>query len=217
MTFFFVPCGPQVKSKLYYLAEVYKFYVGKNKPSRSIFMAPLPLNPNQQPQILHPLYTIPPHVLAVTEDRAVDASTVDEEEPQVSVKAMRRRYERGITRLREAKSIYCWKESIRTAQDWKQTLATVNEACTWLMMYEEKINEATQSKARGSATASSSSSGEPMLMAQAKWSPGAPTAIPFAVTPPWREQEQPPVPPKARPVTKAGPPVPPPPPPSSRR
>ena len=56
MTFFFVPCGPQVKSKLYYLAEVYKFYVGKNKPSRSIFMAPLPLNPNQQPQILHPLY-----------------------------------------------------------------------------------------------------------------------------------------------------------------
>ena len=217
MTFFFVPCGPQVESKLYYLAEVYTFYVSRNKPARSIFLAPLPLNPDQQPQILYPLYTIPPHVLAVTEDRGVDASTVTDEAPQATYKAIKRRYERGINSLREPDNIYCWRKSSHRAQEWKQTLATVNESCTWLMNYEAKINEATQSKARGSATASSSSSGEPMLMAQAKWSPGAPTAIPFAVTPPWREQEQPPVPPKARPVTKAGPPVPPPPPPSSRR
>ena len=215
MTFFFVPCGPQVESKLYYLAEVYKFYVGKNKPSRSIFMAPLPLNPDQQPQILHPLYTIPPHVLAVTEDRGVDASTVTDEEPQATLKAIKRRYERGINSLREPDNIYCWKNNPPRAEEWKATLANVNEAGNWLIKYEEKL-QFTQSKARGSAPASSSSSGEPMLMAKAKWSPEAPTAIRFAETPPWRQQELPPVPPKARPVKKDGPPVPPPPP-SSRR
>ena len=144
----------------------------------------MPLNPSQQPQLLHPLYTISGFVLATTEDRGVDASDLTGDEPQTTLKAMKRRYQRGIETLREPDNIYCWKNDPPRAEEWKQTLATVNEAGKWLIMHEETIEEFTQSKARGKATASSSSSGEPMMTAKAKWLPGAPTAARLPETPP---------------------------------
>ena len=182
MTFFFVPCGAQVESKLCYLAEVYKFYV--SKLHRRIAWAAIRCVMTIQPQILHPLYTISGFVLATTEDRGVDASDLTGDEPQTTLKAMKRRYQRGIETLREPDNIYCWKNDPPRAEEWKQTLATVNEAGKWLIMHEETIEEFTQSKARGKATASSSSSGEPMMTAKAKWLPGAPTAARLPETPP---------------------------------
>ena len=90
MTFFFVPCGAQVESKLLYLVAVYRFYVGVNRPSRRMLLPSLPPNPSQQPQIMFPLYSIASFLLATTEDRGVDASTVTDEEPQATLKGFLR-------------------------------------------------------------------------------------------------------------------------------
>ena len=201
LTFFFVPCGAQVESKLLYLAEVYRFYVGVNRPSRRMPLPPLPLNPSQQPQILLPLYTIPSFVLATTEDRGVDASTKTAEEPEATLKAVQRRYQRAMQTLRNPDNIYCYKNGSRRAEEWMKTLDTVNEAGTWLIKHEERITAFTQSKARGS-TPASSSSGQPMMTATAKEpATGGPPAARLQVTPPWRQQEPPEPPTKARPTT----------------
>ena len=68
-----------------------------------------------------------------------------------------------------------------------KTLDTVNEAGTWLIKHEES-SAFTQSKARGS-TPASSSSGQPMMTATAKEpATGGPPAARLQVTPPWQQQ-----------------------------
>ena len=62
--------------------EVFRIYVGVNKPSRWMLLPPLPLNLSQQPLILLLLYSIPSFVLATTKDSGVDASTATAEEPE---------------------------------------------------------------------------------------------------------------------------------------
>ena len=156
-TFFFVPCGAQVESKLLYLVAVYRFYVGVNRPSRRMLLPPLPLNPSQQPQIMFPLYSIPSFVLATTEDRGVDASAVTAEESEPTLKTEQRRHQRAMLTLGNLDNIYCYKNDSRCVDEWKKTLATVHEAGTWLIKHEESITACTQSKARGSTPAPPSS------------------------------------------------------------
>lgn len=216
LTLFFVPCGAQVESKLCYLAEVYRHYVGVERPSRTISLPPLPLNPSQQPQILLPHYTIPSFVLATTEDKEVDASTQTGQEPEASCKAMQRRYTRGLTTLGNPKNFFCYREGPQRAADWQKTLETVSEAGQWLIKHEAKITAFTSSKARGSST--SSSSGQPMMTLTPKGSAtGGPSAAPAVVTPPWRQQEPPVRPTSARPSTHVPKTWMPPPPPPPRR
>ena len=209
LTFFFVPCGAQVESKLLYLAEVYKFHVGVTRPSRSMLLPPLSLNPSQQPQILHPLYMIPKFILATTEDRGVDASTVTAEEPEATLKIMQRRYQRAMVTLRQPDNIFCFRNDPKRAAQWTKTLTTVSEAGTWLIKHEESITAFTHSKAQGSIAASSSSAPPAE----------APTILPPLPggTPPWRQHEPSQPLPKARPVAHSDMPALPPPPPSSRR
>ena len=191
MTFFFVPCGAQVESKLLYLGEIYRYYVGRRKPPQKTPLPPLPLNPKQQPTILLPFYTIPPFVLATTEDMGVDASTKTGVEPETTAKVMKRRYNRAMLTLRAPKNIHCYKESPTRAEEWARTLANAQEAGTWLIRHETGIEAFAQSKARGS-TPASSSSGPPMMMPTPKQRPTArPPAFPGNVTPPWRQHEAP--------------------------
>ena len=217
LTFFFVPCGAQVESKLLYLAEVYKFHLGVTTPSRTMLLPPLSLDPRQQPQILHPLYMIPKFILATTEDRGVDASTVTAEEPEATLKTVQRRYERAIGTVRKPENIYCYKNNPRRAEDWMKTLATVTEAGTWLIKNEESITAFTSSRTRGSSAASSSSA--PPIMKATTKAPamGGPPAGPLAVTPPWRQHEPSQPLPKARPGAHGVMPALPPPPAPPRR
>ena len=69
------------------------------------------------------------------------------------------------------------------------------------LIKHEESSAFTQSKARGS-TPASSSSGQPMMTATAKEpATGGPPAARLQVTPPWRQQEPPEPPTKARPTT----------------
>ena len=189
LTFFFVPCGDQVESKLLYLAEVYRFYGRVNRPSWRRPLPPLPMNLRQQPHILLPLYTIPPCVLATTERRGVDASTRTAEEPVATWKAVQRRYERAIHTLKKEANIYGYRNDSRKAEEWKNTLNNVREAGTWLMKHDKSFTAFTQSTARRS-TPASSSSGQPMMTATANEpATGGPPAAWLQVTPPWRQHE----------------------------
>ena len=191
MTFFFVPCGAQVESKLLYLAGVYKYYVGVRKPPRRTPLPPVPLNPTQQPQILLPFYTIPSFVLATTEDMGVDASTKTGEEPEATEKVVKRRYTRAMTTLRDPKNIFCFRENPTRAEEWGRTLATAQVSGAWLIKHEASITAFAQSRARQS-TPASSSSGPPMMMPTPKQRPtGGPPALPGNVTAPWRQDRAP--------------------------
>ena len=213
LTFFFVPCGAQVESKLLYLAEVYEFYVVAARSLKRKLLPPLPLNASQQPQILLPLYSIPSFVLATTEDRGVDASTVTGEEVEVTLKAWQRRYQRALTTLLAPDNIFCWRNNPKRAAEWLQTLNTAAEAGKWLIEHEQKSTAFCQSKAKASTSASSSSE-QPMMMAPTPKEPA--TAGRQHVTPPWRRPPSPQ--PKARPSRDASrTSVPPPPPPPPRR
>ena len=208
-TFFFVPCGPQVESKLLYLAEVYKWYVGLNATQQPHNLPPLDLTPSEQPQILLANYLIPSSVLATTEDKGVDASTVDGQ-PEVTVKAMKRRYQRGMdTLLKPGQNIFSFTRDRRRADDWLKTLETVHESCKWLIDHEKNITEFAQSKAGASSSSSSSS----RMTATAE----EPGLEPATVTPPWRQashvcQPSLPRPPPPSVTRQALPPPPPPPP-----
>ena len=147
----------------------------------------------------------------------MDASTVTAEEPEATLKTVQRRYERAMVTLRQPDNIFCYKNDPRRAAEWTKTLTTVTEAGTWLIKHEESITAFTQSKARGS-NAASSSSAPPIMKATTKApTMGGPPAARPAVTPPWRQHEP------SQPLTKARPgahgvmPALPPPPPPPRR
>ena len=97
-TFFFVPCGAQVESKLLYLAEVYNYYMALDCQRMSKERR-LSLHPEIQPKLELPLYTIPKEILAVTEDMGIDAAAINIWDAINTVKAVRRRYERAMHTL----------------------------------------------------------------------------------------------------------------------
>ena len=100
-TFFFPPCEPQVESKMLYLAEVFKYYEGMDK-SKGMHGYLLNLNPTVDPEIRFPLYMIPKHILATTEDIGVDAATVTGDKKETET-IMSRRYCRAIDTIRKIK------------------------------------------------------------------------------------------------------------------
>ena len=146
---------------------------------------------------------IPKLILATTEDRGVDASTVTAEEPEVSLKTVQRRYQRAMSTLRQPANMWCYKSDPQRAAQWQKTLTTVTEAGTWLIKHEASIAAFTTSKARGSNAASPSSA--PLIVKSSAMAPmtGASAAALPGGTPPWRQHEPSQPVPKARPVAHA--------------
>ena len=214
-TFFFPPCGVQVESKMLYLAEVFKYYDVMDK-SRRVHLIDLPLNPSEDPEIRLPLYMIPKHILATTEDIGVDAATVKANKKETE-KIMERKYLRAMDTIQKKdQDVFCWRKDSGRKEQWKQTLTTVKEAGLWLIKYDESIAATAKSKTRGGAAASSSS-GHSMMTPTAK--EPATKAPPGGVpAPPPRPRGRRPEPaPKSMPTTTVPrPPLPPPPPPSRR-
>ena len=160
MTFFFVPCGAQVESKLVYLGELHHYYTsdGSVYPWRATHRdkGPLPLNCHIPPNIRLPLYKIPSHILAVTEDVGLSAADACPDQANHTNKAMRRRYERAMDRIRRT-DIYAWKTNSDIGMTWEGSLTTAHEAGVWLMKHEAAVMIDEAKKTEGGSGPSSSS------------------------------------------------------------
>ena len=194
-TFFFVPCGEQVESKLTYLSEVHEFYL-QTGSSRYENKKAFPLQPEMEPHILLPNYTIPASVLAITEDIGLDAAFVNTKKENRTEKAVMRQYERAMRTLQK-NDMWKWKEDGETESGYGKTLENALTSATWLHEYHMGCRDR-QDKAAGVSTASCSASSSNDSHLRSKAKPSLPGG-----TPPWRQD---PIPgrgtpqPKARPV-----------------
>ena len=214
-TFFFPPCGPQVESKMLYLAEVFLYYDNMEKMKKKHSIA-WNLNHEVEPEIRLPLYIIPKHILATTEDMGVDAASVNKEEQNETEKSVSRRYIRALDTIRKVENAFFWRKAPKLAEQWESTLKTVKDSGLWLMRHHRSIQETATSKTQGGAAASSSSGDSTMRAGGAAASTYAPPDLvpPPPPRPPNRRRE---VRPKTMPTkTMAKSPMPPPPPPSRR-
>ena len=190
-TFFFIPCGAQVENKMVYLSEVLHYY--ERKWGWSMRTSSLPLNPEVQPQILLPAYTIPKHVLAITEDEGIDAADALPDEAECTLRAVKRRYERAMDTSRKH-DIYAWKTNKDVAKTWENTLMTAAKSASWLMKHEEPLLQDEAKKTFRASGPSSSSTGMPSVPIN-----------PCVPPPPPQKQLVPPAPPPPATKSKARP------------
>ena len=114
------------------------------------------MNCHIPPNIRLPLYKIPSHILAVTEDVGLSAADACPDEADHTVKAMRRRYERAMDTIRRT-DIYAWKKNSDIEKTWEHTLTTAREAGVWLMKHEAAVMIDKAKKTEGGSGPSSSS------------------------------------------------------------
>ena len=192
-TFFFIPCGNQVESKMVYLSAVYN-YSRCRWDLKGDFQPPL--NHEVQPQILLPSYTIPKHVLAITEDEGIDAAEALPDEKEYSIKAIKRRYERAMATAKNT-PLYAWKTSSAVAKTWRSTLMTAAKSAAWLMEHEFPLLKDDFTTPQSASGSSSSSQPVPSSPINTGVQPQAPPSRPLPPQPP-----PPPTKAKARPSKK---------------
>ena len=213
-TFFFVPCGEQVESKLIYLSAVYKFYWQFRRPRVEVKPV-IPLLPEVQPDIFLPPYNIPKGILAISEDLGMDASMVTKCEQIRALRQMQRQYEDAMNIAQNA-DLYEWKKDHASGMTWVETLKTAFTAMKWLKKHRA-LMDLNDKPLRPGTSAQSTGGSSHLMPLQTKAKPPLPGGVP-----PWRAhptQHQnmgaailsPPPPPPPRAAASLAPPPPPPP------
>ena len=182
-TFFFVPCGDQVESKLIYMSEVYSFYNERKGAERNTKRL-LFVDYTEHPKIQLPNYAIPPHVLAVTEDLGIDASRTRPSHCAETVRAVRQRYERAMDTSKKH-MIYDWRSAPDGGESWARTLKTGADAARWLVTHWRPLEQEGMTEERDPGA---SSSGADAMIPVATSEAGEPQLPPLPPTPPQPQQ-----------------------------
>ena len=143
---------------------------------------------------LLPAYTIPKHVLAVTEDEGTDAADALPDEVDFSLKAMRRRYERAMDTWRST-NIYAYRTNPNVAKTWRNTLMTAAKSASWLMEHELPLLQDEGGRTQRASGSSSSSQHVPSSPINTNVPPPPPPsrlAPPPAPPPPTKAKARPP-------------------------
>ena len=143
---------------------------------------------------LLPAYTIPKHMLAVTEDEGTDAADALPDEVDFSLKAMRRRYERAMDTSRST-NIYAYRTNPNAAKTWRNTLMTAAKSASWLMEHELPLLQDEERRTQRASGSSSSSQHVPSSPINTNVPPPPPPsrlAPPPAPPPPTKAKARPP-------------------------